>query len=117
MAVLLALIGVHGVLAYSVARRTREIGVRLAIGADPAAVARPVMREGSRLTLLGVAIGLPAAPRRPIAAQSDDSGSPKPIALTFAVGCDSSSCCSACAGIAPARRAASVDPVIALRAE
>ena len=46
MAVLLALIGVHGALAYSVARRTREIGVRLAIGATPAAAARSVMREG-----------------------------------------------------------------------
>src|SRR5205085_767953 len=61
LAVLLALIGVHGALAYSVLRRRREIGVRLAIGATPATVALGVVREGLILTALGAALGLPVA--------------------------------------------------------
>ncbi|HWI16576.1 MAG TPA: ADOP family duplicated permease, partial [Vicinamibacterales bacterium] len=61
LAVLLALIGVHGALAYSVARRTREIGVRMAVGAAPLAAARSVLSEGMLVCVLGVVIGLPLA--------------------------------------------------------
>ena len=61
IAVLLAVIGIHGVLAYSVSRRTREIGVRVAIGANPSRVAMAVIREGAVLTLIGVVIGMIAA--------------------------------------------------------
>lgn len=61
LAVLLALIGVHGTLAYSVSRRTREIGVRVAIGAAPHAAATTVLCEALVVTMTGVAIGLPMA--------------------------------------------------------
>src|SRR5688572_12286739 len=61
LAVVLAVIGIHGVLAYSVSRRTREIGIRVAVGADPGRVARTVVREAGLLTVMGVAVGIPLA--------------------------------------------------------
>jgi ABC-type antimicrobial peptide transport system permease subunit len=117
IAVLIALIGVHGALAYSVARRTREIGVRLAIGAAPSAAAQSVLRDGLVVCALGVSIGLPIAAlsARPLrtlmfGVSETDPQTFVAVALAFvAVGL--------IAGIGPARRAARVDPVIALRAE
>ena len=117
MAVLLALIGVHGALAYSVARRTREIGVRLAIGAAPGAAARSVLREGIVVCTIGVVIGLPLAA---IAARSLRSlmfGISENDPATFAAAAAVFLVLGLAAGVAPARRAARVDPVIALRAE
>ena len=61
LAVVLVAIGVHGTLAYSVSRRTRDIGVRVALGAMPKAVAGAVLREACAVTLSGVVIGLPLA--------------------------------------------------------
>jgi ABC-type antimicrobial peptide transport system permease subunit len=58
---LLAAVGIYGVLAYSVARRTREIGIRMAVGADRRHVLTMVMTEGGRLVVAGVALGLIAA--------------------------------------------------------
>ncbi|HUQ86390.1 MAG TPA: ADOP family duplicated permease [Vicinamibacterales bacterium] len=117
IAVLLALIGVHGALAYSVARRTREIGVRLAVGAAPVTAARAVMLEGLLVCLLGVATGLPlaAVSARSLRAlmfgiSANDPATYGAAAAIFLV-------LGVAAGVAPARRAASVDPVIALRAE
>ena len=117
LALLLAAVGIHGVLAYSVARRTREIAVRVAIGADPRRLARNVMSESVLMTLLGLAIGLPIAL---VVAKSlrvllfgiaeTDPASFAAAALFFAL-------LGAAAAVIPARRAAKIDPAITLRAE
>ena len=117
VAVLLALIGVHGALAYSVARRTREIGVRLAIGAAPASAARAVLREGFIVCVIGVAIGLPLAALTARSMRSLMFGISESDPMTFAVVAIAFLVMGAAAGIAPARRASKVDPVIALRSE
>ncbi len=117
LAVVLAVIGVHGVLAYSVARRRREIGVRLAVGALPHEVAASVMREGSVLTLIGVAVGLPAAFVVARAMRSLLFGISEGDAVTFGGAALSFLLLGALSGVMPARKAASVDPVIALRAD
>jgi predicted permease len=117
IAILLALIGVHGTLAYSVARRTREIGVRVAIGAAPRMVATAVLREALVVTAIGVAIGVPAAilSARVLGAlmfgitESDPVTVAGTTVLFLLLGLG--------AGMIPARRAAGVDPAIALRAE
>jgi putative ABC transport system permease protein len=117
IAVLLALVGVHGVLAYSVSRRTREIGVRVAVGANPATVARAIIREGFMLTLLGVAIGLPAAFFAARALRAVLFGISETDAITFVASAVLFLLLGAVAGILPARRAAAIDPAITLRAE
>ena len=117
LAVLLAVIGIHGVLAYSVARRTREIGVRVAIGANPASVARAVMREGALLTLMGVAVGVVAAYFGARLLRALLFGISETDAVTFAACVVFFTVLGAMAGILPARRAASIDPAITLRAE
>ena len=117
LALLLASIGIYGVIAYSVSQRTREIGIRLALGAPRDAVLRVVIWEGMRLTVLGCSIGLIAgwiltrvmrgllfevSPTDPMAFVSS---SVLLVAVAF----------GAC--WLPARRAASVDPIVALRHE
>jgi predicted permease len=117
MAVLLALIGVHGALAYSVARRTREIGVRLAIGAAPGAAARSVIREGMLVCAIGVLLGLPLAAVAAGSLRSLMFGISENDPATFAAAAAIFLVLGMIAGLAPARRAARVDPVIALRSE
>jgi predicted permease len=117
LAVLLAAIGIHGVLAYSVSRRTREIGVRVAIGADPASVARAVMREGVLLTLMGVAVGVLAAYFGARVLRALLFGISETDAVTFAACAMFFMVVGGVAGILPARRAARIDPAITLRAE
>jgi ABC-type antimicrobial peptide transport system permease subunit len=117
MAVLLALIGVHGALAYSVARRTREIGVRLAIGASPRAAARSVLRESVLVCTIGVAIGLPLAALTTRSIRSLMFGISETDPATFGAVAAIFLALGLFVGLAPARRAARVDPVIALRSE
>jgi predicted permease len=117
LAVLLASIGLFGLMSYSVARRTNEIGIRMALGARRQDVLRLVMRESMLLVVVGIAIGLAiaAASSRLIASllfglsPTDAMTIVEAVALLVIV--------SAVAGYLPARRAARVDPLVALHYE
>ena len=113
----LAVVGLYGVKAYSVARRTREIGIRMALGAQPGTVLRMIMREGFIMLVSGVAIGLllAMATAKILSGILYQVGALDPIAFTFAP-----LLLAAAALIAtwlPARRATHVDPIQALRTE
>ena len=116
-AVLLAAIGVYGVLAYVVSQRTREIGVRLAIGATPADVVRLFLREGAGLTLVGVAVGLAGALAGSRALATLLFGVTTTDPLTFVAVAGALAAVALLASYLPARRAAGVDPMAALRAD
>ncbi|MFT4112819.1 ABC transporter permease [Silvibacterium sp.] len=117
LALVLAAVGLYGVTAYTVARRTSEIGVRMALGADRANITRLVLRGAFTHILIGLAIGVPIAIgcSRLIAAQLFHVRGWDPLVLSgsaLALGL-----CALLASILPARRAASIDPVRALRTE
>jgi len=115
IAVLLAAIGLYGLTAYTVACRTSEIGVRMALGADRLNIVRLVLRGAFLLVAIGLFIGIPLAigAGRLMAAQLFEIRSWDPH--VFAVSILALGACSAAAGILPARRAASTDPLKALR--
>jgi putative ABC transport system permease protein len=117
IAIALSVIGVYGVLAYLVAQRRREIGVRLAIGASPADVVWLFVREGAALTVVGLGAGLAGAlaAGRWISALLFGVTPADPVTLAIVV-CTLAGA-AACATYVPARRAAGVDPSDALRAE
>lgn len=117
LAALLAFVGVYSLFAYAVVRRTREIGVRLAVGATPGAVLRMVLRESVTLTAIGVALGIPTgimASRGLRALLFGVSESDPLVAASVAV---FFLMLTIAAVLIPARRAARLDPVAALRAE
>ena len=117
IALLLGVAGIYGVMAYSTGRRTREIGVRMALGARPGAVYRLILKEAGRLIAAGIALGLICSAAaatllrgllfgvRPV-----DPATLAGVAFVLAV-------CAFLASYIPARRAAAIDPVEALRAE
>ncbi|HEV2447397.1 MAG TPA: FtsX-like permease family protein, partial [Candidatus Sulfopaludibacter sp.] len=117
LALLVACIGLYGVLAYGVARRTREIGVRMALGASRGGVQWMVLRESLALLAVGFAIGVPAALAltRYSAAMLFGITAHDPRAMVSALGILLAVALAAAA--IPARRAASVDPLTALRYE
>jgi predicted permease len=117
LSLLLAGVGLYGVLAYTVSRRTREIGVRIALGAQPGAVLRMVLRQGLILTLIGVGVGLAAslAATRLLASELFDVTPTDPA--TFVVATLLLLTAALLAGLVPARRATNVDPLIAIRQE
>lgn len=117
LAVLLAAIGLYGLLSYVVSRRTREIGVRMALGADALAVLRMLLRDGVRLTLIGVAAGTVAsiAAARALGHLLYGVGPTDP--LTFAAVGLLLVLVATIASYLPAARATRVDPVEALRTE
>ena len=117
VALLLAAVGLYGVLAYSVSLRTREIGVRVALGADPRSVARLVVRQGLALALTGAAVGLAGALALTHLMESLVFGVKPTDPYTFALVAALLVAVAAAASYLPARRAARVDPMAALRAE
>ncbi len=117
LALLLACIGLYGVLAYSVARRTNEIGIRVALGAARVEVLRMVLAEGLRLVLLGVLVGVPAGLAAGRAAASQLHGLEPTDPATLLVATVTLVSVAAFAGFVPAWRASMLDPLEALRHE
>jgi len=117
LALLLACIGLYGVMAHGVVRRTKEIGIRMALGAEQRGIVWMVMRETILLVVVGIAIGLPVAlaAARLISAQLFGLSPADPFSLIVSalvlIGVASM------AGFLPARRAAKVNPLTALRYE
>jgi putative ABC transport system permease protein len=117
VALVLASVGVYGVIAYSVSQRTQEIGVRVALGAQSSDVIRMVVRGGAMLALMGIAIGLVGAfaVTRVIASLLFDVSATDTLSfvgVTVFLGA-----IAIIASYVPARRATRVDPLTALRAE
>ena len=117
LAVLLAAIGVYGVLAFAVAQRRQEIGVRMALGADPGKVRRLILGEVTRFFLVGAAIGLPAAYALARVVESILFGVRASDLSIFAVGLGLMAAVALLAGYVPARRASRIDPLEALRSD
>jgi putative ABC transport system permease protein len=117
MALLLSAVGIYGVMAYAVAGRTREIGIRMALGAQRADVLRLIMGDGIALTILGLGLGLAAsfAATRILTNQLYGVGATDPV--TFAAVSLILAAVALAASYIPARRATRVDPMVALRHE
>ena len=117
LATLLASIGLYGVMAFVVARRRKELGIRLALGAQPGGVIWMVMREVLLLLAIGLAVGIPAAlalgPLRLVAALRHPAARSVDRVATIVL----LTVVSAAAGLIPAHRASRIDPILALRYE
>jgi predicted permease len=117
LATLLSAIGLYGVMAYTVAQRTREIGVRIALGAETSDVLWMVMKEVAMLAAIGIAIGLAASYGVTRFAQSQLYGIQANDTFTVTLATLGIVSVAIAAGFIPARRAARVDPTLALRWE
>jgi predicted permease len=117
LATLLAAVGLYGVMAYMVARRTREIGIRMALGSSGGSVVWLVMREVLLLAVVGLAIGLPSAWALTRLVETQLFGVQPADPLTMTVAALGIASVAALAGYFPARRAAGIDPMRALRWE
>jgi ABC-type antimicrobial peptide transport system permease subunit len=117
VALLLAAVGLYGVIAYSVSRRTREIGIRMALGARASSVVALVMRQGLALATAGLVAGalLAALASRAMTALLYGVGTGDPVAWSLAALVVLGA--AALANLVPAWRAASVEPSVALRVE
>jgi ABC-type antimicrobial peptide transport system permease subunit len=117
LAVALAAIGIYGVLAYMVSQGTRELGIRIALGATQRGILSLVVRQGMTLTLSGVAIGLIAAFALTRFMRSLLFGVGATDALTFSAIAVLLTLAALVASAIPARRASRIDPMVSLRAD
>ncbi len=117
VALLIAAIGIYGVLAYSVNLRTREIGLRVALGATPRSVLQLIVGQGMKVALIGVGLGLVGGLALGRAVSSLVFGVPVRDPATFTLVAFALTLVALAACIIPARRAARVDPMVALREE
>jgi len=117
LAILLASVGLYGIMAFTVARRTRDIGIRMALGANRSNIVRQVLGETLILMLIGIAVGVPIAlaGTRLIKSMLFGLGVADPLAIAAA--CVILAVIAGLAGYIPARRASQVDPMVALRYE
>jgi ABC-type antimicrobial peptide transport system permease subunit len=117
LATILAAIGLYGVMSYMVTRRTREIGIRMALGAERGAVVWLVMREVAAIVFAGAAVGTPAALALGRVVQHQLFGVSAQDPIAMAAACGILMFVALTAGYLPALRATRVDPLIALRYE
>ena len=117
IALFLALVGLYGLMAYSVSRRTREVGIRMALGAQRGDVLLMVLKNAGVLLGIGLGAGLVCSWAATRALQSFLFGVSAHDPMTIAVVCGLLIVCGAMAALVPARRAASIDPMQALRTE
>jgi predicted permease len=117
VALFLATLGIYGVLAYLVAQRTREIGIRVALGSTRASILRLVLREGFELVLIGLVLGIVGAVslQKVVATEIYGVRALDPLVLASVMALLAMVALAACA--VPARRAMRVDPIVALRSE
>jgi ABC-type antimicrobial peptide transport system permease subunit len=113
----LAAIGLYGVISYTVGQRTREIGVRLALGATGSEIARLVLGNGIRLAFAGIVLGFAGSVAATRLIQSTLYGVPRLDPFAFGAGAAVMLLLAAVACLVPTRRAASLDPVVALRVD
>jgi ABC-type antimicrobial peptide transport system permease subunit len=116
-ALVLAIVGIYGVVSYSVAQRSREMGIRLALGAQPRTLVALVVRHAIWMAAIGVTVGIATtimlgafADKLLYGVRSSDPLTYASVAMVLAI-------VAVCATISPARRATRVDPALALRAE
>jgi len=117
VALVLAAVGIYGVMAYTVAQRTQEIGIRVALGATAAVVLGMVLRDGMKLVAIGLVLGTGAALALTRLGASLLWGVSSTDALTYAVIAAALAAVAFVAIVIPARRATRVDPMQALRSE
>jgi ABC-type antimicrobial peptide transport system permease subunit len=117
LALILTVVGLYGVMSYSVSRRTREIGLRLALGAQRRAVLKRVLREAAVLLLAGIGVGVVASLASAPVLKTLLYGTAPHNPLVLGVVCISVAFAGILAAYVPAARAASTDPMQALRSE